>query len=214
MSPRSCWPLAPIVVALGVLLAGCSSTSTPAPTSTRTVTATATATRSAAATPTSSAVAPSSGSTGTGAEGAAPNQNAAACTTAHLSGAFAGATAGASNVEEELQLTNTGSTDCTLQGWPGVSLVGKGNGTQIGAAADLDRTTPHATVALKPGTTAVARFHIVQADAFDASACKPATGDGFRVYPPGSKTSIFIAASGVRNCTVGHENVFTVGAFH
>jgi hypothetical protein len=133
--------------------------------------------------------------------------------TGHLKGDFAGQSAGASNVDEELQLTNTGTSDCTLQGWPGVSLVGHGNGTQIGKAAVFDRTTTHTTVALKPGTAAVAHFHYVQADAFPASTCKPITGDGFRVYPPGSKTSLFIPAK-VRGCTAGSETIFTVGALH
>jgi hypothetical protein len=33
------------------------------------------------------------------------------------------------------------------------------------------------------------------------------------VYPPGSKTSLFIAAKGVKGCTTGNETIFTVGAF-
>jgi hypothetical protein len=181
----------------------------PTATTTRTVIAPATSqpTTSVSPSPTGQATG------GTGAGGAAPNPEAAQCITNHLKGDFAEGSAGASNVDEELQLTNTGSTDCTLQGWPGVSLVGDSNGTQIGLPAVLDRTTPHATVALKPGTTAVARFHYVQADAFDAGTCKPVTGDGFRVYPPGSKTSLFIPAK-VRGCTAGNKKIFTVGAFH
>lgn len=215
MTPRQRWILVPTTVALAVVLTGCTGHGTPSAGATRTVTATAVATSPAtpssapSATPSASASAP-----GTGTGGAAPAPNAARCTTDHLTGSFAGADAGASNVEEDLQLTNTGTADCTLQGWPGVSLVGGGTGTQIGRPATFDRSTPHGTVTLRPGTTAVARFHYVQADAFDPATCKPATGDGFRVYPPGSRTSLFIAAAGVRGCTAGNETVFTVGAFH
>jgi hypothetical protein len=213
MNTHSCWALVPVVVALGLVMTGCSTTSTPTATTTRTVTATSTPQPSTNVTATPTSGATTGTGTGTGAEGAAPNPQAAMCTTSHLKGEFAGETAGASNVDEELQLTNTGTNDCTLQGWPGVSLVGHGNGTQIGKAAVFDRTTTHATVALKPGTAAVAHFHYVQADAFTASTCKPITGDGFRVYPPGSKTSLFIPAK-VRGCTAGNETIFTVGAFH
>lgn len=116
MNTNSRWAIAPAVIVLGVVLAGCSSTSTPAPTATRTVTATATS----SATPTSTSSSPSAsatdnagGDTGTGASGSAPDENASRCTTDHLKGAFAGQDAGASNVDEELQLTNTGTSDCT-----------------------------------------------------------------------------------------------------
>lgn len=220
MNTNARWALAPAVVALGVVLAGCSFTSTPTPTATRTVTATASsaatppASASSSSAPSASATDNAGGDTGTGTGGQASDENASRCTTDNLKGAFAGRDAGASNVDEELQLTNTGTTDCTLQGWPGVSLVGDNNGTQIGQPAEFDRSTAHAVVSLKPGTTAVAHFHYVQADAFDQATCKPATGDGFRMYPPGSTTSLFIAASGVKGCTAGNEKIFTVGAFH
>ncbi|MDP4332409.1 DUF4232 domain-containing protein [Curtobacterium sp. A7_M15] len=220
MNTNARWALAPAVVTLGVVLAGCSSTSTPTPTATRTVTATASsaatppASASSSSAPSASATDNAGGDTGTGAGGRAPDENASRCTTDHLKGVFAGQDAGASNVDEELQLTNTGTTDCTLQGWPGVSLVGNNNGTQIGQPAEFDRSTAHEVVSLKPGTTAVAHFHYVQADAFDQATCKPATGDGFRVYPPGSTTSLFIAATGVKGCSAGSEKIFTVGAFH
>lgn len=215
MTLKQRWAAAPVVVVLGVVLTGCSSTGRSSPSVTRTVTAapTSSVSPSVSSTAPSPSASATAGGTGTGSAGRAPDGSAARCTTDHLTGAFAGEDAGASNVDEEVQLTNTGTTDCTLQGWPGVSLVGGGNGTQIGQPAELDRSTAHATVTLKPGTTAAAHFHYVQADAFDQAACKPAVGDGFRVYPPGSKTSLFIAAKGVKGCTTGNETIFTVGAF-
>ncbi len=182
MNTQSRWTTASAVVLLGVVLAGCSFTNTPTPTTARTVTVTATRSATAPAVPpTVSPIDTAGADTGTGTAGRAPDEDALRCTTEHLKGNFAGRTAGASNVEEELHLTNTGTTDCTLQGWPGVSLVGEDNGTQIGQPAEFDRSTAHATVALKPGTTAVTRLHYVQADAFDPGTCRPVTGDGFRV---------------------------------
>ncbi|MEN0101482.1 MAG: DUF4232 domain-containing protein [Curtobacterium sp.] len=213
MKTNSRWAITPAVLLVGVVLAGCSSTSTPAPTAARTVTAAPTGSAtSPSSSPAASATDHAAGDTG--AVSGTPAGSASRCTTDHLKGAFTGQDAGASNVDEELQLTNTGATVCTLQGWPGVSLVGNSNGTQIGEPAALDRSTAHATVSLRPGTAAVAHFHYVQADAFDQATCKPVVGDGFRVYPPGSKTSVFIAATGVKGCTAGNEKIFTVGAFH
>ncbi|GAB3607075.1 hypothetical protein GCM10027413_24840 [Conyzicola nivalis] len=100
-------------------------------------------------------------------------------------------------------LTNTGATACDLQGWPGVSLVGGGNGTQLGAAADFDRSDPaaHPTVHLSPGGSASAQLTIRDAANFPADKCGAAQADGLRVYPPGSKASIFIADPDIQGCT-------------
>jgi len=92
--------------------------------------------------------------------------------------------------------TNTGDRACTLQGWPGVSFVGGGDGTQIGASATLDRGTPHETQDLAPGGETQAVVEITQAGNYDPAECQPTATDGFRIYPPGSVRSIFVGASG------------------
>ncbi|WP_314103107.1 DUF4232 domain-containing protein [uncultured Frigoribacterium sp.] len=92
--------------------------------------------------------------------------------------------------------TNTGDRTCTLQGWPGVSFVGGGNGTQVGASATLDRGTPHDTQDLAPGGETQALVKITQAGNYDPAECQPTATDGFRIYPPGSVRSIFVGASG------------------
>lgn len=92
--------------------------------------------------------------------------------------------------------------------------MGGGNGSQIGNPAVQDQTSSHATVALKPGTTAVADLSWTQAGTENPATCQPQTGDGFRIYPPGSKTSLFIRQSGVTGCTGNSVYLFTVTALH
>lgn len=135
------------------------------------------------------------------------------CGTGDLSGSIGNGGGGAAgSVEVTLVLTNNGSTECSLQGWPGVSFVGDGNGTQLGKAAEFDRSTPHPTVVLHPGGTATAPLKITQALNYPQADCQPKPADGFRVYPPGSTESLFVKDSGVTACTSDSVSLLTVGA--
>lgn len=135
------------------------------------------------------------------------------CDTGDLSGTIGrGGGGAAGSVEVTLVLTNNGSTECSLQGWPGVSFVGDGNGTQLGQAAEFDRSTPHPTVVLQPGGTAQAPLKIVQALNYDQSECQPKPADGFRVYPPGSTESLFVKDADFTACTSDSISLLTVGA--
>lgn len=204
------------VLALSALtvagLAGCSSSNDAAePTATETVTTTAepttpattpTPSESVSATPTKTT--PAGGGGGT---------TVSSCTSSNLAASIAEGDGGAAGtIGITLVLTNKGSASCTLQGWPGVSLVGGGTGTQIGAAAKFDRTTPHGTVTLASGSTAKADLRYLQAGNFDRAKCKPTATDGFRVYPPGQKASVFAAYKGVTGCKSTSVQLLTVGA--
>jgi hypothetical protein len=119
------------------------------------------------------------------------------CATSQLTGSVAdggGSSAGATRVA--IILRNTGARSCTLQGWPGVSFVGGGNGTQIGNAATLDRSTPHQTLALRPSGEVQAVVTVKDAGDWDSATCHPRVTDGFRVIPPGSRQSLFVPATG------------------
>lgn len=147
---RLALPFAVTFTAL-VALTGCTSGSSDVetPTATVTDTATVTATPSATASATPSAPAGVDGEDG-GTGG--PDTAGGACRTADLAGSTADDGGGAAgSVEIAIVLTNTGTTSCTLQGWPGVSFVGGGDGTQIGASAKQDAASPHETVTLDPG---------------------------------------------------------------
>jgi hypothetical protein len=115
------------------------------------------------------------------------------CLTPDLAGSLEAVEGGASagHYELEIVLENEGAGPCVLQGWPGVSFVGDGDGTQIGASATLDRSSPHGSVTLAPGASAHANLLVANAQNFDED-CEQTTADGLRVYPPGEKRSLFV----------------------
>lgn len=115
------------------------------------------------------------------------------CLTPDLAGSLEAVEGGGSagHYELEIVLENEASEPCVLQGWPGVSFVGDGDGTQIGAAATLDRSSPHGSVTLAPGDSAHANLSVANAQNFDEG-CEQTTADGLRVYPPGEKRSLFV----------------------
>jgi hypothetical protein len=94
-----------------------------------------------------------------------------------------------------------------------VSFVGDGNGTQIGAPAKLDRSGANPTVTLAPGQTASAPLRIVQAANLEPGNCTTRQPDGFRVYPPGSKQSLFIASTAYTACRQQSAELLSVRAF-
>jgi Protein of unknown function (DUF4232) len=91
---------------------------------------------------------------------------------------------------ELLTFRNTSTSTCTMNGHPGVSFVGMGNGTQLGAPAA--RTGAIHTVRLAPGMTATALLQVVDAGNYDPAQCAPTTSDGLRVYPPDWRVSVFV----------------------
>jgi hypothetical protein len=99
-----------------------------------------------------------------------------------------GASAGSSYLL--LTFRNASSTTCTMNGHPGVSFVGRGNGTQLGSPAV--RSGGLRTVELPPGRTTTALLQIANAGDYDAATCEPTTSNGLRVYPPDSRASVFV----------------------
>lgn len=77
-----------------------------------------------------------------------------------------------------------------MYGWPGVSYVGGGNGTQVGAPAD--RTGSPRILKLAPGKAATALLREIDAANFDDS-CAIQLVDGLRIYPPNQKSAVFVA---------------------
>jgi hypothetical protein len=106
-----------------------------------------------------------------------------------------------------LQLRNTGSSACTLYGYPGVSWVRGATGIQTGAAAvrQTDPSGTETTVTLAPGALASAPLDIVDAAVIPPSECKPVAVRGLRIYPPGQKAALFLAlptaAGGYGECS-------------
>ncbi|ARC58563.1 hypothetical protein AS850_15855 [Frondihabitans sp. 762G35] len=208
-------------LALGAALTGCSArttngTTVPVPTSPASATSpageAAAPSTTAPSTPTTDAAHPSTGSASPS-QGSATHVSSTTCSAGSLVGSLAAGDGGAAgSVEPDLVLTNRGSSTCTLQGWPGVSFVGHGDGRQIGAAAVQNRTASHPTVTLRPGARAIVPLRIVQAANFPSSSCSPVAADGFRVYPPGSKTALFVKATGFTACADAKSPLLTASA--
>lgn len=114
-----------------------------------------------------------------------------------------------------MRLTNRGTTSCRLHGYPGVSLVGHGNGTQLGRAAQRDTSVSPSSVTVPAGGSTPFVVRLVQAANYPSADCSPVRADGFRVYPPGSTQALFLPSANVTGCastTVGLLTVRPVGS--
>lgn len=170
---------------------GSSDPASPSSSPTADPTATAGTSPSAVASPSSS---PSASSGATGASSAASTSAATAtCPASSLAVGLDQAAGGGAAGSQFVLLTfrNTGMSRCVLDGHPGVSFVGGGAGRQIGSPAV--RTGSLRQVTLARGQTTTAVLQVADAGNYDAATCAPTTADGLRVYPPGSRTSRFVA---------------------
>jgi hypothetical protein len=114
-------------------------------------------------------------------------------------------------------LENRGRTACQLEGTPGLSLVGGGNGTQIGAPATRS-TTGAKVVDIAPKQYALAPVQYTYVDKNGGNfstgnghhpRCRAEPADGYRVYPPHSyrayftRTSTYACSTTIRWMSVG-----------
>lgn len=122
------------------------------------------------------------------------------CTNAELTASYHRTDAGMSHRYGRIVLTNVSDHACVVQGFGGLSYVGGGNGTQIGAAAERTGSrTPRTVVA--PGERVRSAVDATVAQVYSRRQCRPAHVDGFRVYVPDETRSQFVrhATTGCRN---------------
>ncbi|MBG6059617.1 hypothetical protein RCH16_002679 [Cryobacterium sp. MP_M5] len=138
-----------------VLLAGCAAP-TASTSGSPTPTATATATSSPTSTPAPTASA--------GVAACGPNQLALSLQSRPYD-------SGAGNFFWDLQLTNNSSVECTVEGYPAVSLISANSGETIGAVSPEEpgRFFPVALVSLAPGASAFSLLHLGQAGAYSCT---------------------------------------------
>jgi len=105
---------------------------------------------------------------------------------------------------------NTGSTACTLQGYPGVSYVDAA-GKQVGAPAKRNPDAAMTAVVLAPGGSAVAEVQQTNAQNY-GDGCEPTEVAGVRVYPPNDTASL-IAPQSTVGCANEQIVLMTVGTF-
>lgn len=115
--------------------------------------------------------------------------------------------AGAGHRYGVIRLTNVTDTTCSVRGYGGLSYVGHGDGTQIGAAADRDAGRVR-TVVLDPGESVVSRVDETVAANYPRGTCRPTKVDGFRVYVPDSRVSQYVAH---RTTGCANSNIHTLG---
>ena len=97
-------------------------------------------------------------------------------------------------------LTNVSDHACKIGGYGGVSYVGGGNGTQIGAPADRDPGTIRAFM-LAPGDRVKSKISEAAPTSTRGARAGRRPVDGFRVYLPNETRSQFI-----RHRTIGCAN--------
>ena len=184
------FPLLALPVIAIALLAGCSGASEPS---------------AGTSAPTSAAptVPPAETPAPTGTPQVDPNAPAGQCADANLTVTVvpdAGG-AGAGSTVSSVVFTNTGDA-CVLEGAPGVSVVGSGNGTQIGVPAEQSGTP--VAVDIPAGGAAHATLTAINIGSGGGplgADCAVTTGDGYRVYPPHSFEAVFVPLAGVAACS-------------
>lgn len=113
------------------------------------------------------------------------------CTNADLVASYRPSDAAMGTDYGYLRLTNVSSHSCFVRGFGGLSLVGHGNGTQIGAAATrVGRRAPYAVV--RPNHHVRSLVAIGVAQNYPRRLCHPRKVDGFRVYVPDATKSQFV----------------------
>jgi uncharacterized protein DUF4232 len=115
-----------------------------------------------------------------------------ACTNADLDASYHATDAGAGHRYGRIVLENVSGHRCSTGGYGGLSYVGHGDGTQIGAAADRAGGKVR-TLVLRPGAKAVSPVDATVAANYPRRTCKPTHVDGFRVYVPNATRSQFVA---------------------
>jgi len=200
-APMRSFPLLALPILTIALLAGCSAAGEPSA-------GTSAPTSAVPTVPPAETPAPS----GTGTPQVDPNAPDGQCADADLTVTVVPdpGGAGAGSTVSSVVFTNTGHA-CVLEGAPGVSVVGSGDGTQIGVPAEQSGTP--VAVELPAGGSAHATLSSINIGSGGGplgADCAVTTGDGYRVYPPHSFEAVFVPLAGVAACS--SDSVFlTIG---
>lgn len=112
------------------------------------------------------------------------------CTSADVALHYRHTGDGAGHRDGKIVLKNVSDHDCRTGGFGGLSYVGFGDGTQVGAAADR---VGHATrFTLRPGERATSSVDETNARNYSRRRCSPHAVDGFRVYIPDETASLYV----------------------
>ncbi|MET8948226.1 DUF4232 domain-containing protein [Streptomyces sp. NPDC004542] len=120
---------------------------------------------------------------------------------------------GAGATSFQLLFQNSGSSPCSLTGFPGVSFRGR-DGVQIGNAASRDSGSQVTKVTLTPNGHAAAEVKARNGQSGSSkNECRLTNAAFLRVYAPGSKDQ-FNLPWNVSECSNGSAHGLNVGAVH
>ena len=113
-----------------------------------------------------------------------------------------------------LRFTNASGTTCTVQGYPGVSLVTAGNssGRPIGSPRPLlmpSQDPGLTTVTLAPGQHAAALMGIAETVEFTGMSCDPVTAHWLKVSPPHASRAVYVPVTAV-TCSSSRDQVLEI----
>ncbi|MEO8750181.1 MAG: DUF4232 domain-containing protein [Allobranchiibius sp.] len=134
------------------------------------------------------------------------------CTTSGLRASIVGSSAAAGSNYYRIALRNSSSATCTLNGYPGVSLVAGSSGRQVGAAAARDTAQTPIGVRVSAGKSATFELRVAVAQNYPADRCQPVPTRGLRIYPPGNKQALYLPVPGVTGCAKASVNLLSVQA--
>jgi hypothetical protein len=184
--------IATILLGTALLAAACASSNNGGSTA-----ASSPATSSAAATPAQAATSSAPAASGGSSAPATPAAGTTGCATGNLKAVVVTGQGGAAagSTYYPVNLTNTGSSSCSLFGYPGVSWVSGPSGSQIGQPATRNPVITPSTVVLAPGQTAHVTIQVVDAGNYDKSTCQPVTAHWLKIFPPGQFTALYVKFS-------------------
>lgn len=127
-----------------------------------------------------------------------------ACTNTDLVASYRHSDDGAGHIYGWIVLRNTSGHACHTGGYGGVSYVGDGNGTQIGAAAVREDRRAVKTYVVRAGGRLRSPLDEVRAVNVPKRKCRRAHVDGFRIYVPNATKSQYVPhpTTGCRNTHV------------
>lgn len=112
-----------------------------------------------------------------------------------------------------LTFTNSGSTPCSLSGYPSVNYV-DAQGNQVGAAAKQAAEWTSSGAVIGAGESASATLRETRAGLYDAASCQPTQAAGYRVSIPGTSSSLVLnfPAEACSSSGTGQLSVGQIGA--
>jgi len=139
----------------------------------------------------------------------------AACTPAELRVTAAFSQGAGQHAIYDLRFTDVSRTACTLQGYPGVSLVTAGNssGRQIGSPRPLAMPSPGPAVTLAPGQRALALLGVAETVMFTGSSCTPVVAHWLEIYPPAARQAVYLPVS-ITTCSSSSDRVLEIGSVY